>query len=229
MVPEILLKLKNRLVVSCQAEGDSPFNSPEGIAMMALAARQGGAAGLRIEGIEKIKRVKQTNNLPVIGIIKSEFPDGTVRITRSIKEVDALCLAGAEIIAIDGTLRENEGFSGPQLIRYCRKRFPGITILADISTPEEAVHSIEAGADAVSTTLNGYTPWTMPGAKDEIDLDFVQALCKQMKNYPVIAEGKIHTPVMAHQAIQAGAWAVVVGSAITRPHLITEKFAAAIL
>ena len=156
----IIERLKNCIIVSCQSEGDDPFNTnPEYMALFARAAEMGGAKGIRTEGIEKLKAIKRTVNLPVIALQKSQFEDGTVRITSSFKEVEQLIAAGSDIIAIDGTFRIKNGFSGPDFIKEVKKRY-GCLVLADIATNKEAMACVKSGADAVSTTLNGYTPET---------------------------------------------------------------------
>lgn len=220
--------VKRRLIVSCQAEGDSPFNSPEGIASFALAAKKGGAAAIRTEGIENTRFLIQKIGLPVIGLIKSNFPDGSVCITGSFQSVEQLLKAGCNVVAIDGTFRMREGFTGPSFIREIKKNF-GCMVMADIATFDQAAECAIAGADCVSTTLSGYTPDTQFLVSEYPDFDLIKCLVNYFEpNYPVFAEGRINTPDLASQAIQAGAWAVVVGSAITRPHLITKWFVDAI-
>lgn len=220
--------IKHQLVVSCQAEGDSAFNSPEGVTAFALAAKLGGAVAIRSEGIEKTKMIVREVGLPVIGLVKTAFQDGSVCITGTYSAVDQLMEAGCDVIAIDGTYRLREGMPGPDFIRDVKKN-RNCLIMADIATFEEAIECKKAGADCVSTTLSGYTPETS-------DLDLCGPdvkLLEQLVNFfgddfPVIAEGRINTPELAAKALNAGAWAVVVGSAITRPHLITKWFVDAI-
>jgi N-acylglucosamine-6-phosphate 2-epimerase len=223
-----LFKVKNQLIVSCQAEGDSPFNSPEGVAAFALAAKQGGAAAIRTEGVEKSALVLQKAGLPVIGLVKSAFADGSVCITGTFGSVDELLKAGCHVVAVDGTDRLREGLTGPEFIREIKKTRRCL-VMADIATFEEAVDCARAGADCVSTTLSGYTPETSVKATECPDFELIESLIRYYgSDYPVIAEGRINTPELAGRAIKAGAWAVVVGSAITRPHLITKWFVDAI-
>ena len=219
-----LLKIKHKLVVSCQAEGDSPFNSPEGVAMFAIAAQQGGAGGIRTEGLEKTKRIKELVDLPVIGLIKNKFPDGTVRITRTVQEVEALYKLGVDIIAIDGTLRTVEGYNGPELISYCKKIYPDICILADISTMEEAIACVKNCADGITTALRGYTLETHDQLNDPVDIRFIAELTRHFPGYPVIAEGKIKNLKQVKEITKSGVWSIIVGSVITRPHLITKDY-----
>ena len=157
----IFKRLKDGMIVSCQSEGADPFNAdPKYMALFAKAAEMGGAVGIRTQGIEKLKAIKCSTDLPVIGLLKSEFPDGTVCITGSFKEVEQLMEAGCDIVAIDGTFRERERLSGPDFILEVKKRY-GCIVLADIATCEEAKACESNGADAISTTLNGYTPNTL--------------------------------------------------------------------
>jgi N-acylglucosamine-6-phosphate 2-epimerase len=188
----------------------------------------GGAAGIRTEGLEKVKAVLQKTNLPVIGLIKSVFDDGFVKITGSEKDVTDLLQVGCHIIAVDGTFRLREGFSGPAFIRHLKMKFNTV-IMADIATAEEALACAEAGADCISTTLSGYTPETQVKHGHEPDFELLEKLISTFNNkIPVIAEGRYNTPELASRAIQAGAWSVVVGTAITRPHIITKWFKDAI-
>jgi N-acylglucosamine-6-phosphate 2-epimerase len=219
---EIFEKLKNKLIVSCQAEGDSPFNSPDGVALFAKAAIQGGAAGIRSEGIEKTKVILNETSVPVIGLSKSYFSDGYVRITGSITEVMNLINIGSHIIAIDGTFRKREGLTGPEFINKVKENY-NCLIMADISTEKEAIECQDAGADCVSTTLNGYTPETIKDKSCGPNYMLLKTLVTLLK-VPVFAEGRINTPDAAAEMIKKGAWSVVAGSAITRPALITQWY-----
>lgn len=225
----LFLQLKGGLTVSCQAEGDSPFNSPEGVGNFARTALMGGAVAIRSCGIEKLQYIKKNIALPLIGLTKGEFPDGTVCITGSFKEAEAVIRTGADIVAVDATfrLREN-GLTGPEFISELRRRHPEAIIMGDISTVEEAVAAAGAGADCVSTTLAGYTPRTATEALGGPSLDTLAACVEALPLFPVFAEGRYNTPAEAAKGIAAGAWSVVVGSAITRPHLITRWFVDAI-
>lgn len=222
---EIFLKLKHKLVVSCQAEGNSPFNSPEGVTMFAIAAQQGGASAIRSEGIHKTKKIIDNVSLPVIGLIKTYFEDGSVKITGSENEVVDLINIGCRIIAIDGTKRIRESKTGAEFISYIKKNYKCI-IMADISTIDEAIICADSGADCISTTLSGYTPETK-SKNEEPDYLLVEKLANKI-NVPLFAEGRITTPSQAKKMIELGAWSVVVGSAITRPSVITKWFCDAI-
>ncbi|TGE25821.1 putative N-acetylmannosamine-6-phosphate 2-epimerase [Hymenobacter aquaticus] len=218
--------LRGGLIVSCQAEGDSPFNTPAGVALFARAAVQGGAAGIRSEGIEKTRRILAEVSVPVIGLLKSSFADGTVCITGTLAGVRALAEMGCAVVAIDGTLREREGLSGPDFIRQVKAEM-GCLVMADIATVAEGDACAAAGADCLSTTLSGYTPETAHLKAAGPDLALVRDLVARV-GIPVFAEGRLNTPADAAAARQAGAWAVVAGSAITRPTLITEWYVQAL-
>lgn len=215
-------KIKGGIIVSCQAHGEDPFNSTQGIVLMAKAAAAGGACAIRTEGFEKTKAVLDSVDLPVIGLIKTEFDDGSVCITRRLFDVERLLKIGVDIVAVDGTPREYEGRNAAQFIEMIKKDFD-CSLLADLSDVSEARNCIEAGADAVSTTLSGYTPQTANRGKLQPDLKLLELLVKSV-NVPVIAEGRYNTPELAGKAIKIGAWAVVSGTAITRPAVVTSWF-----
>ena len=223
---EITSKIKQGLIVSCQAEGDSSFNSPEGVTMFAKAAIAGGAVAIRSEGIEKTKMILKTVDVPVIGLIKSKFDDRSVKITGSFSDVDDLSFIGCPIIAVDGTFRKREGLTGPEFIHRIKSEFDSL-IMADIAKEDEATECEQAGADLISTTLNGYTPDTVNDKIYSPNFELVRSLVSKIKK-PVIAEGRINSPEAAKKMIDLGAFAVVVGTAITRPHIITSWFVDAI-
>ncbi len=218
--------LRGGLIVSCQAEGDSPFNSPEGVAMFAQAAVQGGAVGIRSEGLAKTRRILEAVAVPVIGLLKTAFADGSVCISGTLAGVRELAEMGCAVVAVDGTGREREGLSGPDFIRRIRQEI-GCRVMADIATLAEGEACAAAGADCLSTTLSGYTPETRHLKAAGPDLHLLQQLAARVA-IPVFAEGRINTPGEAAQALAAGAWGVVAGSAITRPALITEWYVAAL-
>lgn len=222
MSNELIKKLNRKLIVSCQAEGDSPFNSPEGVMMFAKAAIMGGASAIRSEGIAKTKMIIDQTNVPVIGLVKSKFEDGSVRITGCFKDVEDLISIGTHIIAIDGTFRLRENLSGPDFINKVKSEFDCL-VMADIAKEDEAIECAEAGADLISTTLNGYTPETIQDKIKSPNFELVKSIVDKIK-IPVIAEGRINTPDDAGKMIELGAFAVVVGTAITRPHIITSWF-----
>ncbi len=215
-----LEKVKGKLIVSCQALPDEPLHSSYIMGRMAYAAYTGGASGIRANTVADIKEIKTTVNLPIIGIIKEQYGDNNVYITPTMKEVDALMAEGVDIIAIDGTKRERpDGKTLEELMKEVRAKYPNQLFMADISCAEEAVECERLGFDIVGTTLVGYTEYT----KGNDPLTELAKVVKAVK-IPVIGEGNIDTPVKAKKALEIGAYAVVVGGAITRPQQITRKF-----
>ena len=206
------------LIVSCQALPNEPLHSPFIMGRMALAAKQGGAVGVRANGTADIAEIKKQVDLPIIGIIKKEYPGLVPYITPTRAEVDALVQAGVEIVALDATVSQNEEF-----LNGLKKWYPKQNFMADISTLEEGERACRMGFEYVSTTLIGYTQQSKQVNKFTI----VQKLATQTSSR-IIAEGNFDTPEDAAKALQLGAYAVVVGSAITRPQLITQKFASAV-
>jgi N-acylglucosamine-6-phosphate 2-epimerase len=212
-------KIKGGLIVSCQSEGADPFNTPSGVTLFAKAAYMAGAAGIRSQGIAKIRMIKKNVPLPMIGLLKGKFSDGTVKITGSFRQVEQLLKLGCDIVAIDGTFRLREGLSGPDFISAVRHKFPECVIMADIATYEEGIACESAGAHCLSTTLSGYTPETSHLPKNEPDFGLLQSLASECK-IPVIAEGKIKSPDEASQMMKSGAFAVVIGTVVTRPRVV---------
>jgi N-acylglucosamine-6-phosphate 2-epimerase len=220
---ELTLKLRHGLIVSCQSEGDDPFNQPDLLAKFAKAAQMGGAAGIRAQGVENIKAIRQAVDLPIIGITKGHFENGWVCITPDFTDIENLVNAGADIVALDVTPRKRpNGMDGVEFFDDVRERFD-IDLMADISTFEEGIRASEMGADLVATTLAGYTEYTEKQSTDAPDVELIERLSRAV-SIPVIAEGRIWTPEQAKQALLAGAHAVVVGTAITRPRVVTRKF-----
>ncbi|MBY8908696.1 N-acetylmannosamine-6-phosphate 2-epimerase [Salinicoccus roseus] len=219
-----LQSLKGALIVSCQALEEEPLHSPYIMSKMALAARQGGAKGIRANTVEDIQSIKQEVELPIIGIIKKDFDDSGVYITPTMEEVDALVEEGMEIVALDATkLRRPDGSHFADFFAKVRGKYPEQLFMADVSTVEEGIEAEKAGVDIVATTLVGYTEHS----DGDIPLETLQKMMEVI-SVPVIAEGNMDTPEKAAKALELGAYAVVVGSAITRPQLITEKFAKAL-
>lgn len=222
---QTLKSLKGEMIVSCQAEGTDPFNKPDYVALFAKAAEMGGAKGIRTEGINKLKAIKQATELPIIGLLKSQYDDGSVKITGSEQEVAELIEAGSDIIAIDGTFRLRDGLTGPDFIAMIKRKYKCV-ILADIATFDEAIACEKAGADCISTTLSGYTPDT-ESENTHPDFNLIERLAGVLK-VPLFAEGRINTPAEAKKAMSLGAYAVISGTAITRPRVITQWFVNAI-
>ena len=224
----VLDTLKGRLVVSCQALENEPLHSPFIMSRMALAARQGGAAAIRANSVVDIEAIKEQVTLPVIGIIKREYPDSEVIITATMKEVDELMTVSPAIIALDATDRARPGGESlATLVTRIRTRYPSVLLMADIATVDEAVTAQALGFDCVGTTLYGYTAQTVGHALPDDDCQFLKAVLAAV-TVPVVAEGNVDTPERAARCFALGAHMVVVGGAITRPQQITERFMAAI-
>ena len=221
---EIEEVLRKKLVVSCQALENEPLHSSFIMGRMALAAKEGGASGIRANSVEDITEIKKTVDLPVIGIIKKEYPDSDVYITPTMKEIDELVNAGAEIIALDATLRVRpENVQINDFFKKIKEKYQKQLFMADISTLEEAKNAEEIGFDFIGTTLHGYTEETKNQNIANENFKFLKQILDTIK-VPVIAEGKIDTPEKARVVLELGVLCVVVGGAITRPQLITKSF-----
>ena len=218
---KIIDSLKGKLIVSCQANSEEPLYSPEALLAMARAAIEGGAAALRANGPLPVRQMKHFFQVPVIGLYKQVYPGSDVYITPTAKDVEAIVIAGADIIAVDATLRNRpNGEQIEDLVNLIHKyKLPA---MADISTYEEGLNAERLGFDTVGTTLSGYTPYSTQS--EEPDFELLSKLTTNLK-IPVIMEGKIWEPEQLKQAFERNAFAVVIGSAITRPHLITKKYA----
>lgn len=225
MSKETLLKqLKGSLIVSCQALPTEPLYVEEKSIMylMARCAKQAGAKCIRTSSVRDVIAIKKETDLPVIGIIKIIYEGYESYITPTMKEVDELVDAKADIIALDCTQRTRGDHSTiNEFIAQIKSKYPQLLLMADISTYEEGLNAYGCGVDFVGTTLSGYTDYSP--MLDVPDLNLVQKLSTTIP-IPVIAEGKIHTPEQALQALESGAFAVVVGGAITRPLEIANRF-----
>ena len=218
----VIDKIKGGLIVSCQALEDEPLYSPFIMARMAKAAELGGAVGIRANSAIDIQEIKKLVPLPVIGIIKIEYPGSPVYITPTMKEVETLVGCGCEIIAMDATNRQRpDGQTLKEFFTVVREKYPTQVFMADCATYQEGLDAAAMGFDLIATTLNGYTE----ESKNDItpNYDLISALVKNSLK-PVIAEGNIRTPQQLKIAKSYGIHAAVVGSAITRPELITRRF-----
>lgn len=222
---KVLKELEKKLVVSCQALEDEPLHSPFIMGRMALAAFQGGAAGIRANTAADITEINQQVDLPVIGIIKQDYADSVIYITPTLQEVKVLLGAEVDMIAIDATNRKRPGGERLEdIVDYVREHAPDIALMADISTFKEAEKAEKMGFDCVSTTLIGYTEETEGTSLADNDFSILKQLMEEL-SIPVVAEGKVDTPSKAAKALELGAHFVVVGGAITRPQVITKTFA----
>ncbi|MDQ0091984.1 N-acylglucosamine-6-phosphate 2-epimerase [Paenibacillus anaericanus] len=217
-----LNKIKSKLVVSCQALPEEPLHSSFIMGKMAYAAYLGGASGIRANSVEDIKEIKEQVDLPIIGIIKKVYEGSEVFITPTMEEVDELCREGVDIIAMDATDRVRpDGSTISELFPKLREKYKDQLFMADCSTYEEGIKAAELGFDCVGTTLSGYTASTKGRALP--DFEFVEKLVNTL-SVPVISEGGISTPEELKRMYDLGVHAAVVGSAITRPMEITQRF-----
>ena len=218
-------QVKGRLIVSCQALEDEPLHSAFIMGRMALAAKEGGAAAIRAQGAEDIAEIKKAAQLPVIGLIKRNYGDSDIYITPTMREVEELLESPCEMVALDMTDRARpNGEKTEDLVRKIHEA--GRLVLADISTYEEGIEAEKLGADAVSTTLSGYTSYSPQ--LDGPDYAVAARLAADL-SVPVFGEGRIHTPEDLRRMMDMGVWSAVVGSAITRPQLITKDFVRALI
>lgn len=212
--------LQNGLIVSCQPVSGGPMDDASSVVGFALAALAGGAVGLRIESLEYVRAVRARTTAPLIGIVKQDRTDTDVRITPTPDLVAALCEAGADIVAVDATRRPRPT-SVVDLIRTIKQH--GKLAMADCSDIEDAREALGAGADLVGSTMSGYTGGRVPEGPDYNLLTAMRRLTPY-----VVAEGRVHVPAQAGEALRRGAYCVVVGSAITRTEHATGWFKSAL-
>ncbi len=218
---EWLPSIKGKLVVSCQALEDEELFGAEIMARMARAAQRGGACAIRANTPVDIRAIRQAVNLPIFGLYKAWVPGYEVYITPTLAHAILVAEAGANVICIDATDRPHPGgLALDSLINRIHAE-THLPVMADISTLAEGIHARDCGADLISTTLSGYTPYSRQTKRPDTRL--VAELVESV-NVPVLAEGRYHTPSQAAQAIRLGAYAVIVGGAITRPAEITRRF-----
>jgi putative N-acetylmannosamine-6-phosphate epimerase len=222
-VRPVFRKLYRRLIVSCQAREGEPFRNPESQARFAISAVDGGAAAIRAHGPDDVRAIRAVVSAPILGIHKIIQDDGRMLITPTLEAARELFDAGADMIALDVTAR-GVRLGAIERLQQIRTELR-IPAMADIATVDEALAAADAGADAVLSTMHGYTEDT--AHVRGFDLQFIRDLVRHSP-VPVIAEGMIETPDQARAAIGEGAYAVVVGSAITRPITIARRFVGAL-
>jgi len=221
----IIGTLHKGLIVSCQAKPGSPLRNAQVMATMAAAAEVGGAVGIRANGTEDVEAIRSSVKLPIIGINKIVHAGFEVFITPTLESARQVAGAGADIIALDATLRPRPGrMTTARMIKLCKEEL-GLSIMADISTLEEGMAAVEAGADIVATTLSGYTPYSRQ--QELPDFLLITELASRTQT-PIIAEGRISSPEDARRALDEGAHAVVVGTAITAIDWVTQRYVAAL-
>ncbi len=219
---EMVEAMRGKLIVSCQAYPGEPMRDPNTMAQVAQAAVEGGAVAVRLQGLADIAAARRVVEVPIIGLWK----DGTegVYITPTLKHALDVAKAGADIVAIDATRRPRpDGSTFAEIVAGLKREFPDVLVMADCGCLDDAVVAEAVGADLLGTTLAGYTedrPKT-----DGPDLELITQIAKAA-TAPVIAEGRINTPEDATDALKAGAFSVCVGSAITHPTRITQRFIA---
>ena len=216
--------LKGKLIVSCQALQHEPLHSSFIMGKMALAAKEGGAAGIRANTKEDIAEIQSQVDIPIIGIVKRDYDGSKVYITPTMREIDELMEVKPDIIALDATCElRPEGKTLDEFFKEVKGKYPEQLFMADCSTVEEALHADDIGFDFIGTTMVGYTEHSKNLKIEDNDFEIIREILAKVK-HPVIAEGNINTPEKVKRVIELGCYSVVVGSIITRPQLITKKF-----
>lgn len=217
-------ELRHKLIVSCQALPDEPLHSDFIMARMAVAAKEGGASGIRANSVVDIAAIQKAVDLPIIGIIKRDYQGADVYITATMKEVDELMTVRPDIIAIDATTSTRpNGESLKEFFQKAKEKYPDQLWMADCSTIDEMLAADQLGFDFIGTTLVGYTKQSQGDKIESHDFEIIRKALSKL-SHPLIAEGNIDTPDKVRRVLELGAYSVVVGSAITRPQLITKKF-----
>lgn len=217
---QVLATLKDRLVVSVQPVDNGVLDKPEIVSLLAQAAVNGGAGGIRIEGVDNLEVVREHLNVPIIGIVKYDLEDSPVRITPFLHDVERLAKAGADVIAFDGTDRVRPE-TRETIVKHIHDL--GCVAMADCSNREDGDYCASLGVEIIGTTLSGYTGGEIP---EEADYELIKYFAD--KGYFVMAEGRLNTTSNVRQARDCGANCVTVGTVLTRLEVMTEKFARAV-
>jgi N-acylglucosamine-6-phosphate 2-epimerase len=221
-VSSAIRKLQGGLIVSCQAPPGSPLGHPAFIRALALAAEREGAVGVRVDGAPNIRAVRKAGQLPIIGIEKLRSPGSPVYITPTLESFERVCRAGAAIVALDCTQRRRpHGQSLGAILRAAKLKMNHAAILADVSSLEEGIVAAELGADLIATTLYGYTGASLSSEAPAFRL--LTDLVRKVRR-PIILEGRVYNPDQLRRAFDLGAYAVVVGTAITNAEWLTRRF-----
>ena len=221
---DALAQLRGGLIVSCQAAPSPSLENPDILAAIAEAVVAGGAVGIRADGPENVRAIQERTEVPIIGIWKRIFPDSEVFITPRLQDILAVADTDAEVVALDATSRPRPDGETLEMVVQEAKAHCTSLLMADVSNFEEGIRAAELGFDLVSTTLSGYVGDSTETPKGP-DLDLVERLSRHLgDSAPVVAEGRISTPDQATEAINRGAFCVVVGTAITRPQTLTQDF-----
>jgi putative N-acetylmannosamine-6-phosphate epimerase len=227
-VADVIEGLRGRLIVSCQAPAGSPLRDPRHLAALAAAAERGGAGAIRAEGAEAIAAIRAVVSVPIIGLRKRRVEGSPVYITPEVHDAIEVAEAGADIVAFDATRRPRPGGDGPEAFigRLRAALGTDVPLLADVDDVGAGQVAAAAGADAVASTLAGYTDGGSGPVATDPDLEILAGLVDRLDR-PVLAEGRYSTPQQVADAFAAGAHAVVVGTAITDALALTRRFAAA--
>ena len=220
---ELLEKIKGQ-IISCQALEGEPMFEPDYTVMhlFARAAKMAGSPMIRTNSVRDITAIKKETGLPVIGIIKKQYEGFDSYITSTMVEIDALVQAEVDVIALDCTFsKRGDGKTINEFVKEIYAKYPDVHLMADISTYEEGENAEKMGVSLIGTTMNGYTPQSISANITNVEL--VKKF-STLLHTPIIAEGKVHTPMQAKEILEAGAHAVVVGGAITRPLEIATRF-----
>lgn len=216
--------IKGELIVSCQALENEPLHSSFIMSKMAKAAEEGGAKGIRANSVVDIESIKKEVALPIIGIIKRNYHDCEAFITPTMKEIDELMEVKPDVIAVDATCSSRpNGESLELFFKRIKQKYPDQLLMADCSTLDEMIFADKLGFDFIGTTLVGYTQQSKGKKIEENDFELIQKAVENI-NHPIIAEGNIDTPEKVRRVIDLGVFTVVVGSIITRPQVITQRF-----